>query len=358
MIAERFDVVVAGGGPAALSAALVLGRARLRVLVVDASEPANAVAKGVGGLLGHDADTPASALRAAGAVQLQSLGGVELWRPAHVRGAWRSGDGYDVEVATHAPRAHPRGGAQGAGEALRGRGDGAVTNPSIIRTRALLLAGGLRHLPPALPGLEPLWGLSVFHCPFCDGWEVRGRRLAVHADGATAVRRGLMLRSWSDDVLVVGRLSVVDRAELTAAGVRTRESAVVGLEADPAERGRLHRIRFADGSSEACDALFVDTTLERHDDLAEQLGCAPRDEAPALVAADPDGRTSVPGVYAAGDVTEPVRSVAIAIGSGARVGKRIALDLLGAGTGTHADARIGARAGNPAVSLRAARGRG
>lgn len=304
MMDQRFDVVIAGGGPGALSAALVLGRARLRVLVVDAGEPANAVAQGVGGLLGHDADVPASALRAAGAIQLRSLGGVELRRPAHVRGAWRCEGGYDVEVAGQ-----------------------------IVQARALLLAGGLRHLPPALPGLEPLWGMSVFHCPFCDGWEVRGQRLAVYADGATGVRRGLMLRSWSDDVLVVGRLSVADRAELTSAGVRTRDAAIAGLDGDPAEPGRLRRIRFADGSSVACDALFVETQLERHDDLAEQLGCAPREESPALVAADADGRTSVPGVYAAGDVTEPVRSVAIAIGSGARVGKRIALDLLGAGTG-------------------------
>lgn len=294
----RVDVVVAGGGPAGLSAALVLGRARQRVLVVDAGEPANAVTGGVGGLLGHPGDAPVSVLRAAGAAQLRELGGVTL-RTGRVRDARPEADGFAVDV------------------------DG-----TLVRTHAILLASGLRYVPPPLPGLRALWGRSVFHCPFCDGWEARDRALAVHADGGTAVRRGLLLRSWSRDVLVVGRLSVADRAELLAAGVRVREEAIAGLEAHEADPGLLRRIRFADGSVEPCDALFVAPRLERHDTLADRLGCAPRPGEPALVAADAGGRTSVAGVYAAGDLAEPERSVANAVGSGARVGKGMVLDLL------------------------------
>jgi thioredoxin reductase len=197
-----------------------------------------------------------------------------------------------------------------------------------VCARAIVLASGLRYVPPPLPGLGPLWGRSVFHCPFCDGWEVHDRALAVHADGAAGVRRGLLLRAWSDDVLVAGRLSVAERAELRSAGVRTRSDAIHRLEAHDADPGRLRRIRFADGSVEACDALFVAPRLERHDTLATRLGCAPRTGEPALVAVDAGGRTTVPGVYAAGDLAEPERSVANAVGSGARVGKAMVLDLL------------------------------
>ncbi|HST39077.1 MAG TPA: FAD-dependent oxidoreductase, partial [Conexibacter sp.] len=187
---------------------------------------------------------------------------------------------------------------------------------------------GLRYLPPALSGMEQLWGRSVFHCPFCDGWESRDQVIAVYDEGARLVRRSLLLRGWSREVIAVGRLSVADRAELAAAGVRVRGERVAALEADARDPRRLRAIRFADGSSERCDALFVAPRLERHDGLAEQLGCAPWSEQPALVAADVEGRTSVPGVFAAGDLAEPVRSVANAVGSGSRVGKAIALELL------------------------------
>ncbi|MDW5597113.1 NAD(P)/FAD-dependent oxidoreductase [Conexibacter stalactiti] len=303
MRGSRFDVIVVGGGPAGLSAALTLGRARLRVLVVDAGEPANAAGAGIGGLLGHPAEEPVSTLRAAGTAQLRELVGTVARLDGRVR---------DVRAV---------------------RGDGrrffAVdVDGAVLRARALLLAGGLRYLPPALPGMESLWGRSVFHCPFCDGWESRDQVIAVSDEGARLVRRALLLRGWSREVVAVGPLSVADRAELAAAGVRVRTEPVAALEADPADATRLRAIRFADGSRERADALFVAPRLERHDALPERLGCAPSAEQSALLAVDADGRTSVPGVYAAGDLAEPVRSVANAVGSGSRVGKAIALELL------------------------------
>src|SRR5215211_6484573 len=154
-----YDAVIVGGGPAGLSAALVLGRARKRVLVVDDDRPANAVSQGVGGLLGHDRVKPAD-LRHGGQRQLEEHANVEL----------RHGAVEDVERVR----------------------DGLVVRPtdgSPVRAHAIVLAHGLRYDPPPLPGIEALWGRSVFHCPFCDGWEVRDRPLAVHGSGPEAAPR-------------------------------------------------------------------------------------------------------------------------------------------------------------------------
>src|SRR4051794_24193462 len=143
------DAVIVGGGPAGLSAALVLGRANKRVLVVDDDRPANAVSQGVGGLLGHDRVKPAD-LRRSGRGQLEAHANVDV-RHGAVEDVEATADGFVVTPTDGAP----------------------------VRARAIVLAHGLRYDPPPLPGIEALWGRSVFHCAFCDGWEVRERPLAL-----------------------------------------------------------------------------------------------------------------------------------------------------------------------------------
>ena len=167
----RYDAVIVGGGPAGLSAALVLGRARKRVLVVDNDRPANAVSQGVGGLLGHDRPKPGE-LRAAGRAQLQEHDSVAV-RAGDVTRAQQSGNGFVIEL------------------------DGFA-----VHSDTIVLAHGLRYDPPALPGIAPLWGTSVFHCPFCDGWDVRDRPLALYGRGPAAVRSALFLTSWTNDVVL------------------------------------------------------------------------------------------------------------------------------------------------------------
>jgi alkyl hydroperoxide reductase subunit AhpF len=149
------DAVIVGGGPAGLSAALVLGRARQDVLVLDAGRPANRFARSIGGLLGHDR-SPAS-LRRAGRRQLRKLPSVEVVEA----------EALDIE-------------RDGAGAALTVACPEGVTR---VRVRAVLLAHGLRYDPPGIPGVATLWGRSVFHCVFCDGWEVADKPIALHARG-------------------------------------------------------------------------------------------------------------------------------------------------------------------------------
>jgi thioredoxin reductase len=282
------DAVIVGGGPAGLSAALVLGRARRRVLVLDTGRPANAVSTGVGGLLAQDRVLP-SDLRQAGREQLAEHPNVEV-REDEALDARRMGDGFAVTL-----------------------GDG-----SKVRTRALVLAHGLRYDPPALPGIEPLWGRSIFHCPFCDGWEVRDRPLAVHGNGSAAAQSALFVSGWSGDVVLCsdGPANLNGERELLeAAGVRLREEPLRRL---VGRDGRLERIEFEHGPDEARDALFVRTRREQPNGLAAGLGLRLSED--GTIATDVDGRSSVPGVYAAGDAaTEHSRSLANAIGTGSRV---------------------------------------
>jgi thioredoxin reductase len=291
------DAVVVGGGPAGLSTALVLGRARRRVLVLDTDRPANAASNSVGGLLGHGGVAPAD-LRRAGRDQLTEHPTVEL-RSTAVLDAEPVDEGLAVTLGHGAP----------------------------VQTRALVIAHGLRYEPPPLPGVEALWGRSVFHCPFCDGWEVRDRPLAVHGSGPEAARSALVVAGWSRDVVLCtdgpAHLNG-ERAALARAGVRVREEPIREL---AGRDGRLQRIEFAGGPAEHRDALFVRTRRDQPNGLAAALGC--RLTPGGTIATDEDGRTGVPGVYAAGDAaTERLRSVANAMGSGSRAGHAVALDLV------------------------------
>jgi len=289
--------VIVGGGPAGLSAALVLGRARKRVLVLDTGRPANAASQGIGGLLGQGGVRPAD-LRRAGREQLAEHPTVEV-RSAAVLDAGLLAEGLAVTLE-----------------------DG-----SVLRTRALVLAHGLRYDPPPLPGIEPLWGRSVFHCSFCDGWEVRDRPLAVHASGPEGARSALVVAGWSSDVVLCtdGPAGLDgERRALARAGVRVREEPIRRL---AGSEGRLQRIEFASGPDERRDALFVRTHRDQPNNLAATLGC--RLDSGGTIATDGDGHTGIPGVYAIGDAaTERLRSVANAIGTGSRAALALALDLV------------------------------
>jgi thioredoxin reductase len=294
----QLDAVVVGGGPAGLSAALVLGRARRQVLVLDTGRPANVKSSAIGGLLGQGGVAPVE-LRRAGREQLVGLPTVEV----------RDGAVVDADV-----------GSEGLGVRL--------CDGSELRTRALVLAHGLSYEPPALPGIETLWGRSVFHCPFCDGWEVRDRALAVHGNGPDVVRSALVVSGWSSDVILLtdgpARLGDGGRELLAAAGVRVREEPIRRL---AGHDGNLDRIEFVSGPAEERDALFVRTRREQPNGLAAALGC--KLTAGGTIVTDGEGRTAVPGVYAAGDAaTERLRSVAVAIGTGSRAALAVALDQL------------------------------
>jgi thioredoxin reductase len=263
-VALDFDCVVVGGGVAGLSAALVLGRARRRTLVLDRGGQSNRASAHVGGLLGQDG-TPPGELYELARAQVAAYEAVAL-RDAEAVDARAEGDGFAVVLG------------DGGGE---------------VRTRALVLATGMDYEVPDVPGFAELWGGAVFHCPFCHGWEVRDRPVVVYGAGEVADRQAALLAAWTDDV------TVVDPGDV--AGLRV-------------EDGALQALVRRDGSEVRCDAVLVHAPLRRRDALPERLGLALTDA--GLVAVDGQARTSVPGVYAAGDLAVAPQQVAIALGSG------------------------------------------
>jgi thioredoxin reductase len=175
---------------------------------------------------------------------------------------------------------------------------------------AALVLGRARRRPPAIPGLDELWGRSVFHCPFCHGWEVRDQPLAVLARGELAVHKALLLRGWSDDVVLLtdgpAELDAEDLARLAAVSIAIDERPVAEL---VAQNGELAEIGFTDGSRMARRGVLVAAPLHQRSVLAEQLG-------------------AVAGVFAAGDVSAELPSVAGAIAAGSQAAAAVVRSLL------------------------------
>lgn len=299
----QWECIVVGGGAAGLSAGLVLGRARRRTLVIDAGGQSNLAAHGIGGLLGHDTRAPAE-LYAAGRAEVLAHPTVEL-RAGEVIGGEATGDGFALELA-----------------------DG-----SHERARRVLLATGMEYRYPALSGLEERWGRTVFHCPFCHGWEVRDQPLGVLDRGASGVERALLLGAWSDDVTLLAdgpaELDDVAAEQARAAGVQVEERRVEGL-TGPA--GTLTAVRFAGGGERPLGGLLVPVTLHQRGVLAGRLGAAVAEPGPLSdesVAVDPRLFTSVPGLSAAGDLSGQMPSVANAIAAGANAASMVVHSLMG-----------------------------
>ena len=202
---------------------------------------------------------------------------------------------------------------------------------------------------PALPGIVERWGRSVFHCPFCHGWEVRDQPLGVLDRGAPGVHRALLLRTWSDDVTLLAdgaaKLDEEDAERLRAAGVTVDERLVEGL---VGPGSTLTAIAFAEGYERPCAGLLVPVTLHQRSALAEQLGAAASGPGPVAVDAvevDPMFATSVPGLFAAGDLTVQAPSVANAVTAGNTAAAMIVGGLMAE---AHGLAPVGASSNSPA----------
>lgn len=299
---NMWDCIIVGGGAAGLSAALVLGRARKRTLLVDAGQQSNLAAHGIGGLLGHDGRSPAE-LYEIGRRELAAYPSVEL-RTGEVTTGERTDGGFAVRLA-----------------------DGTRE-----RTRRVLLATGMEYRPPELPGLEQLWGGSAFHCPFCHGWEMRDQPLAVLARGPRAVHSALLLHGWSDDIVVLtdgpDELEDDDRARLADANITIDARSVAELESTD---GELRAVVFDDGTRLGRKGVLVATTLRQRSTLAEQLGAESADPTPVAenpIAVDGFYRTTAAGVFAAGDLSVQMPQVAAAIASGSHAGAAVVQSLM------------------------------
>lgn len=291
------DTIIVGGGPAGLSAALILGRACRRVVLCDTGEARNSASHALHGFITRDGTDPAE-LRRLAQVELDRYGTVEL-RDVRVTDAEQRPDHFEV----------------------------AFDDGSRLHTRTLLLATGVLDRLPAIPGVDEFYGRGVHHCPYCDGWEVRGAPLAVYGRGRRGLGLALELTQWSRHITLCTdgppRLSAEQMLRLARNGVAHRGERILRLEGD--DRG-LERVIFAGGDPLECQALFFSTGQVQHSELPARLGC--NFTSKGAVRQGKLQSTNVPGLYVAGDAARDVQLVVVAAAEGARAAFAINTELL------------------------------
>lgn len=291
-----YDVIIVGAGPAGLSAALMLGRSRRHVLVCDTGKPRNAASRAMHGFLTRDGIDPHEFLRTA-REQMRRYDCVEI---------------RDIAVT--------------AAECRESRFQVTLADGSTLASRKLLIATGVVDNLPDIPGFQQLYGRSVFHCPYCDGWEVRDRPLAIYGRGARGLGLSLELTGWSRDLVLCTdgppEIEAEDMARLDRHGIRVRRERIIRL--DGAER--LERIVFRSGEPLERHALFFTTGQTQQSELAVSLGCVLNEK--GTVRTGKYEATHLRGLFVAGDASRAVQWVVVAAAEGAEAAFAINTDLL------------------------------
>ena len=281
-----YDVIIVGGGPAGLSAAMVLGRCRRKVVVFDHGRPRNRHSHGVHGFLSRDGVEPLELLRL-GRQEIARYG-VEL-REAEVVDAACTVEGVHVVLRD--------------GQRIGGR--------------RLLLATGLCDDLPDIPGVEALYGVSVHHCPYCDGWEWRDQRIAVYGRGKSGAALALQMLTWTEDVVLCtdgdGDCGSPEHQRLAELAIPCCMHRIARLEA---EGPWLRRIVFDDGSTIDAAAMFFASSRSAGCDLPERLGCQMLE--PGVVDTSQHEETNVPNLWVAGDASKDVQFAIVAAAEGAK----------------------------------------
>lgn len=282
-----YDAVIIGGSYAGLSAALQLARARRRILVVDAGQRRNRYAANSHGFLTRDGQ-PAADIAAEGRANVAAYPNVD-WHDGTATSARQDGDAFVVEL------------------------DGAGT----VRAARLVLATGVRDDLPPIDGLAERWGKSVFHCPYCHGYELNEGRIGVLASGPLSVHQAQMLPHWGQVTLFTNGVCPLDdaqRADLHARGVEVDETPVRRLV-------NVATVVLEDGRQEIMTGLFTYGRVHMASPIAEQLGCA-FEQGPLgpFIRTDDSRQTTVPAVFAAGDAMRAASTVALSVADGAMAG--------------------------------------
>ncbi|MEO7931945.1 MAG: NAD(P)/FAD-dependent oxidoreductase [Chthoniobacterales bacterium] len=280
-----YDVAIIGAGPAGLSAALILGRCRRNVIVIDAGHPRNAASGHMHGFLSRDGVSPKEFLKIC-RDQLSIYPGVEL-QHGTVTECQRLENSFDLRAE----------------------------NGATFSSKLLLLATGLIDPLPPLRGIEKFYGSTVHHCPYCDGWEHRDQAIAVYATGAGAIEFALELTCWSRDVVLCtngGKVSREDRERLRTNGVECLTESIVCLEGDG---DQLTAIRFGNGKVLPRQALFFETRPKTAARFARDMKCDFTDD--ISIRTGDSEETNIPGVFVVGNASDGLQMVVMAAAEGA-----------------------------------------
>jgi thioredoxin reductase len=284
-----YDVVVVGAGSAGLSAALALGRARRKVLVLNGGAPRNAPTNASHNFFTRDG-TPPGELVKIGLEQLEPYG--TKVQPHDAESIRKTKDVFELTL----------------------------DNGQRVVSRKIVLATGVMDVLPEIPGFRELWGKNIHHCPYCHGWETRDRPLAVYAQGEMGYQFAVMIRHWSKDLVVCcndnAPFSNEQRQHLKQLNLQVIETPIQRLETG--EHG-LKAIVFRDGRRLEREHIFMRPPHQQRSSLALQLGCIMSEDG-LYVKVNGTGETSVPGVYAAGDMTGQMQALSQAVASGTLAG--------------------------------------
>lgn len=298
MIPNRnFDVIIIGGSYSGLAAGMALGRALRNVLIIDSGNPCNRQTPYSHNFITHDGREPAG-IAALARQQVEMYSTVTFLNDQAIYSVKTV---YDFEVKT------------ASGEMVRGK--------------KLIFATGIKDILPAIPGLADCWGISVLHCPYCHGYEVRNERTGIMANGEAAFELASLISNWTHALT----LFTNGTATLTSAQSETLSKHGIDIVDTPIEmlehtNGQLQRMVFKDGGSYPVKALYIRAPFVQHSDMPQSLGCELTDD--GYIRIDTMHRTTVPGVFACGDNTTRMRTVANAVAMGTTTGMMVNKELV------------------------------
>jgi thioredoxin reductase len=297
LTSSSFDVIIIGGSYAGLSAAMALGRSMRQVLIIDSGKPCNRQTPHSHNFLTQDGSTP-QAISNLAKDQVMAYPGIQFLEAVATSG-FKSGEGYRIETETGAT----------------------------FTAKKLLFATGVKDIMPQIGGFADCWGISVIHCPYCHGYEVRGQKTAILANGDVAVHMATLVSHWTNKLQLLtngpSSLQPEQAAMLNNKGIEIIEKEISHFEH---EQGQLKKVLFKDGSQLEVPVVYARVPFRQTSWIPEQFGCALTEE--GLIVTDQMQKTNVPGIYAAGDNATPLRAVSQAVAAGTRAGAGINIEII------------------------------
>lgn len=294
---KKYDIIIVGGSYAGLAAAMALGRALRKVLVIDSGNPCNQQTPHSHNFLTNDGKTPKE-IAGIARQQVQQYKTVDFLN-GFVSSGRKTENGFVVETETNETYA----------------------------SKKIVFATGIKDSMPAIPGFAECWGISVLHCPYCHGYEVRHQKTGILANGNDAVELATLISNWTDDLTVYtngkSTLSEEQVQKLQQHNIHINQNEIEKLEHN---KGYVERILFKDGANATVKAIYARLPFVQHSSVPQMLGCELTPE--GYIKIDPAQRTNVPGIFACGDNTTRMRTVANAVAMGTTTGMMLNKELI------------------------------
>lgn len=286
---KAFDVIIVGGSYSGLAAAMALGRALKKVLIIDSGKPCNRQTPHSHNFLTQDGKTPAEISKLA-RKQVAQYETVSFLKGLVIKGR-KTSSGFEIET----------------------------DSGQVFKAKKLVFAAGIKDIIPTIPGLSECWGISVLHCPYCHGYEVRHEKTGILANGEHAFELATLISNWTNELTVYtngkSTLTIEQATQLDKHGIKVVEREIKQLEHTD---GYLKSIVFQDGTKAEAKAIYVRSPFEQHSMIPQSLGCELTED--GYIKVNPLQETTVSGVYASGDSTNKMRTVANAVATGTTAG--------------------------------------